>query len=79
MFLCCYLRVDLAGQLQSPQVGGVSHLVLLHRVIGEAQTTRLGSVHHPRREDQLLRQRDPDGPGETLRPACMGRTGDQKN
>lgn len=74
----CYLRVDLAGELQSPQVGSISTVILLHRMIGEAQSTRLCSVHHPSSKDELLSKRDTYHPGETLSPTCTHVTREEK-
>ena len=61
-----YLRVDLAGELQSPQVGSVSTLILLHRMTDETQTTCLCSIHYAGSKDKLLSQRDTNSPGEAL-------------
>lgn len=69
-----HLRVDLAGQFQGPQVGGVSALVLLHRVADEAEATRLHAVHHPRRKDHLLGLGDAHHPGQPLGAACTPHT-----
>lgn len=65
-----YLRVDLAGELQSPQVGSISALILLHRVIDDTQATRLRSIHHPGSKDELLSHGNANCPGETLCTTC---------
>lgn len=67
------LRVDLAGELKSTLVGGISAGVLLHGMADQPQTARLAPIHHPGSEDQLLGQRGVDEPGEALGTTCTAK------